>query len=620
MDKDLNINYSFSLSDMEQKPVAENRPDLIAFAASEHHYLPNNSVLVCNKYNGKQTALSRDVYIAMDHCRDFRTIEGHADYLLARMPELQGKAAEITAVIKSTADAGLMLSAKQICKTLPVASTGVELQDLPVVWITTCDRPELAERLIQSIVENTDPSSIQRCYLVDDSRDPGNIELNQAIVSAFQAKAGFRLIYVGRAEQDKILTQLIDRLPQHEQELRFLLDYELWSAAHSCGRARNFGVLLSIGQRSVLIDDDVICKFYRPAQFQEGVEVSERIREADFFSTRAESLESAEPLSTDPLAEFCRCLGLDFSQALANLGVDAINPEDIQGASVDYLKDIRADSKVIMTACGTLGDPGASVINWLPSLSKDCRTRLLSIDGKLEDAFELRHLWLGRSKAYFANNFNMSPMTGMDNRECLPPYFPIFRGEDLVFGCMVDFLYPSSVALDYPWAVPHLPMPERKGYINGGSLKVQSGSALIAMCIQNWKKDVSATSTSVRLNSLASKLYELCDCSTEDLQQLQLNLLTEQRVALLFKLEELLKETDIDNQCWKDYLQKGLEENYRAIQEQENQLPDFGPAAGTTNKQKIEYLCNLGRRYADTLLAWPQIREQAAEVVAGLFD
>ena len=56
----------------------------------------------------------------------------------------------------------------------------------------------------------------------------------------------------------------------------------------------------------------------------------------------------------------------------------------------------------------------------------------------------------------------MSQITGFDNREMLPPYLPIMRGEDRLFGCMLDFIFPSVITLDYPWAIPHLPLPERR--------------------------------------------------------------------------------------------------------------------------------------------------------------
>lgn len=56
---------------------------------------------------------------------------------------------------------------------------------------------------------------------------------------------------------------------------------------------------------------------------------------------------------------------------------------------------------------------------------------------------------------------NMSQLTGSDNRGFLPPYLPVMRGQDRLFGEVCQFLFPDSVALDLPFAVPHLPMPER---------------------------------------------------------------------------------------------------------------------------------------------------------------
>ncbi len=56
----------------------------------------------------------------------------------------------------------------------------------------------------------------------------------------------------------------------------------------------------------------------------------------------------------------------------------------------------------------------------------------------------------------------MSQITGVDNRQMLPPYLPIMRGQDRLFGYMLDFIFPTSVTLDYPWAVPHLPLPDRR--------------------------------------------------------------------------------------------------------------------------------------------------------------
>ena len=56
----------------------------------------------------------------------------------------------------------------------------------------------------------------------------------------------------------------------------------------------------------------------------------------------------------------------------------------------------------------------------------------------------------------------LSQMTGVDNRELLPPYFPLFRNEDFLFGENLQFLHPNSLMVDFPWALPHLPLEERQ--------------------------------------------------------------------------------------------------------------------------------------------------------------
>ena len=87
---------------------------------------------------------------------------------------------------------------------------------------------------------------------------------------------------------------------------------------------------------------------------------------------------------------------------------------------------------------------------------------MLASQNKTTYALTTRKVWSGRNHPHFSPRSNMSQITGLDNRQMLPPYLPITRGEDRLFGHMVDFVFPASVTLDYPWAVPHLPIPDRQ--------------------------------------------------------------------------------------------------------------------------------------------------------------
>jgi hypothetical protein len=55
----------------------------------------------------------------------------------------------------------------------------------------------------------------------------------------------------------------------------------------------------------------------------------------------------------------------------------------------------------------------------------------------------------------------MSQATGLDNSHLLPPYFPVFRGEDYLFASLVVCLHPDAAVLDFNWSIPHLPLEQR---------------------------------------------------------------------------------------------------------------------------------------------------------------
>ena len=79
------------------------------------------------------------------------------------------------------------------------------------------------------------------------------------------------------------------------------------------------------------------------------------------------------------------------------------------------------------------------------------------------------HSWLGQNGHAFARTATMSQITGLDNSVSLPPYFPVFRGEDLLFGTMLRYLFPVGVVLDYDWGIPHLQLVRRPLDGNDGS-------------------------------------------------------------------------------------------------------------------------------------------------------
>src|SRR5687768_5719305 len=56
----------------------------------------------------------------------------------------------------------------------------------------------------------------------------------------------------------------------------------------------------------------------------------------------------------------------------------------------------------------------------------------------------------------------MTTHLSFDNRVILPPFFPLFRGQDLTFGQLLRLAMPSALIAHLPYAVRHIPMEPRR--------------------------------------------------------------------------------------------------------------------------------------------------------------
>ena len=93
---------------------------------------------------------ARTGYRNLTHCETFRTLRGHAEYLVGVLPQLGGQVEPILPTLAHIRDAGLMRSAEIVAKSLSEHIEAPPLAPLKI-FISTCDRPKAVERLLASI-------------------------------------------------------------------------------------------------------------------------------------------------------------------------------------------------------------------------------------------------------------------------------------------------------------------------------------------------------------------------------------------------------------------------------------------------------------------------------------
>jgi len=593
-------------------------PDRVAFDLCKAYPAAGGNLLLHNTRNGKRAMVMPEVYATLVSCSQFQTLDHHVANIIARNPGMQGQQDNIHGVLKSMLDSGIMISAKQVSDSLKGKNTvATDPVNDPVVTIITWERPLALERLLTSLVSNCDGKKVQCVYVIDDSRDAENISQNQALVEKYAAELDATLHYFGQQEQQTLLADLSARLPQHESAIRFLADQSKWRNHWTSGLARNIALLLSCGQRLVMMDDDSICDVYTPPRAKPDISFSDDPREAAFFAEETDWAAWHQPLNPDPVDRHMQCLGLPFSQALNLLGEQHLKAAGFTNASALLTSELQPDSPILITECGSLGCPGTNNNTWLPDMAPASLAAMLTSEHKTTNALNKRSVWSGRKNPHFAPRPNMSQITGFDNRQMLPPYLPIKRGEDRLFGNMLDFVFPTAVTLDYPWAVQHLPMPHRHWEEHDRDFTTSDSFPMFFMeQVVMQKSSCLVSQPADRLKALADWFSNLAAASSESLSDMYRDSHLRSSSGLSMHLSGLLAEGDASPVEWQDYLKNGIQA--LSVSMDNASRPGFlikGRPQGLETAELVTFWQDTWSGFASALKAWPEIRFAAAEIL-----
>lgn len=595
-------------------------PDKVVFDLCRAYPVPGGNLLLHNTRNGRRAMVRPEVYASLLLCNRVKSFDEHAKAIIERNPGMQGQQADIRKVLQRMLDSGIMLSAKDITDGYKINAedrTGQKENIAPVVAILTWERPQALERLLESIATNCETGNFHRLYIIDDSRKVENINTNQALTKRFNLKISSPIQYFGRAEQQSLISELIVQLPQHEKAIHFLTDHDHWKDHWTAGLSRNLALLLSSGRRLVMIDDDAVCDIYNPPQQKHDITFSDDPREAVFFGDEQEWAHLRQPINPDPVNRHMQCLGLSFSEALKVLGQHHLKPAGFTNATALQISELQPDSAVLVTECGSYGCPGTKNNTWLPNMASVSLKRMLASGIKTTQALGSRKVWSGRNQPHFAPRSNMSQITGFDNRRMLPPYLPIMRGQDRLFGNMLDFVFPESVVLDYPWAVPHLPLPDRKWRDRDLDFTpADSFPNIFVEKIIEHKSSCPSASPADRLTALSTWFNNMATADIGSLTAMYRDSRLGRDSELLQKLTALLTEAEATPVNWQNYLRNGITQlNADLDRVSRENFEVKGLSAALEGDALITFWKVVWGDFAAALKAWPEIRDVAKNII-----
>lgn len=612
MSDDISVSYSYSPTSAPAVQPSENAGSEPQVAFADCELIPVNEqvMLVINRQNGNQQLIAPQVVEALKTCTQFDTIRSHTARLCATRPELKNQESLVMQTLQNLRDAGFLLDAQLICARL---GEKVEKKLAPTrVFIITCDRPGCVERLLESMLRAGGLTRHDGLWLIDDSRKPENQAANRELVEKFNVTSAKTMRYFGRDAQDALIAELIAILPQHENGIRFLIDPEKWGDTPTYGRSRTLGLLLSVDSRAIVLDDDILCQAMRPVIEKDGVFIgSGGEREAAFFPNRDTLMSVAVPAQESPLDIHARYLGAPLGTAVQELNHGALNPVQLATANAAMTNIWRADSPVLVTQCGSWGDPGTGDAHWIQNLNRDSIERMLALDEGMATAIEARCVWLGTVQPTVVKMAFMSQMTGLDNSALLPPYFPVFRGEDLLFASMVEAMHPRGAVIEHNFAVPHLPETRQRKSLRD-PIATSGSVGLFAAYLTNRIDYTDGNDPGHRLSILAQDFRRLADKADNDLVlDYRREVAKGHAVQLMHIRNQLAQSKNLDSANWTGYLTRAQEEVRAAIEKTWSPTDIDGVPTGTDESTLMNQLRELLRGYADALDGWEAMREVA---------
>jgi hypothetical protein len=99
------------------------------------------------------------------------------------------------------------------------------------------------------------------------------------------------------------------------------------------------------------------------------------------------------------------------------------------------------------------------------SLKGSSRQRLLRSEAEYYSAISCRQVLRKASLPVITDGmFCMATSIGLDNQDLLPPFIPVMRNQDGVFGATLRKCFENSYLTHLPWAFLHSPLEEKRSF------------------------------------------------------------------------------------------------------------------------------------------------------------
>ena len=544
-------------------------------------------------------------------CTYFAPIEEHAAAAASRT----GLPADgVRQRLYELADRGLLVSQQEVIERARTAATaGADTRPtLNRIAVVTSNRPGALERCLRSYSKRYGEEI--ELVVFDDSTDAGAAGENRRV--AEEVAAGARILYAGESEKRQFLADLSHRSGVDADVAKAAIA-EFDGCPLHCGSNRNAVLLDAAGGAVLMVDDDTTARAAYPTDATDGLRLSSRFDpwSLNFFGNIDEAVDSVDWQDVDLLAWHRRFLGLSpASCAFGEIARGDPLPLDENGSALNFNEAdaalVAAFSQgrgtILVTSVGVTGDSGMAPPLYFLSLEGAARERLLE---NYEVYRATRSVQRSPDAATISNTrFLMTPHAAFDVRGVLPPFPPVARNADGVFGGALRTCMPESCTAFLPWSVEHRPPEARKANFDEILTFIGRPRAndVLRDIVNGFDPTPGVTDPASRLSALGDYLIALGKMPPADFDGFVRHQITATVGRRIDRLMQMVNYHGGQPKQWADDCTQAANEGLRTLTEDTLIVPDM---PGNSPEQRSRRFQRAIHRYGRVIEAWPALLE-----------
>ena len=593
--------------------------------AFERFAMSSHEVLVYDKHTHTTHVLPTHVADVLSHCLQCKSLDRHAQDVCRDLGCPEGHAEAIKNQLVQLVDIGLLVSPQSflVCRA-PAKHSPQSPAGITALAVVTANRVRGLQRALSSYLDNCQQHGCSNDFVVvDDSQSQETREACRQVVSALQRRYGVPVFYAGYAEK----VRFAQHLAKHADIPPEIVDFALFDVERcgvSSGANRNALLLHTVGDMVLSVDDDTMCRIAPAPQQEKGWRITAKSDPAEvwFLANREAALQSVPCVDTDFLGLHGQLLGKNVRDLLATAG--ATTEVDVTHLAREVWHRLAAtESKVLVTFNGVVGDCAwgspfgywGSPMGYL-LLDTPSHARLVCSEA------DYRHACRSREIVRTVRRFTISDAAGSigycmgyDNQSLLPPFFPVRRGQDVLFSQIIWKCCAPDVFGHLPWTILHAPETPRQ-FWPGELLRSAAGSdttKLLLDCIQSFSVGVGQHHTAERLRALGHHLMAIGDLVPEDfIEFVRLQGWHTQSVFLSI-MEEHLRLRGERPAFWASDVKQYQATLRQALSRADYWLP-LDLLAGRNVEEARALAQRLVRKFGQLLAWWPTIIDAARDL------